>query len=74
MDGPTRVVSVGSDWQLFQIPFSEFARAGFGSWQDGEDHRPEPLALDETYQLQFAVPLAESFDVYFDNVGLIVPE
>lgn len=74
-DAPWFDVRVGAQWQLFEISFASFARFGFGTWVDGLDHRAEPPALNEVYQLQFELDkYAEPFDVYFDNIGLIVPE
>lgn len=73
-DAPYKNVPVTGEWTLIQIPFTELARGGFGSWKDG-DHKADPVVLTEAFQLQMEVDKAyPTFDVWVDNVGLIIPE
>jgi hypothetical protein len=72
-DTAHKVVTVTPAWQKFEVLFTDMARLDmFGTWQDGMDHKMEPPALNEAYQLQLEVGTLDTFDVWIDNVGFML--
>lgn len=76
---PRAATAVRDEWQLYEIPLSDFTREGWGSFNQGGE--PDSLSLDPTqvYQLQFHVatdstpatmPVAP-FELWLDNIGFI---
>ncbi len=69
-DSPTTTIKVGTDWKLYEIPFSNLMRENWGIPRDGLDSPPLSLAADRAYQVQFALPAnVPQFDLWLDNVG-----
>jgi hypothetical protein len=76
---PRAATAVRDEWQLYEIPLSDFTREGSGSFNQGGE--PDSSSLDPTqvYQLQFHVatdstpatmPVAP-FELWLDNIGFI---
>jgi hypothetical protein len=71
-DSPTATVEgVTDEWTLKELPLSMFKREGWGLHEEGVT---APTDLDPTaaIQLQFAVPVADQFEIWIDNVGFIL--
>lgn len=72
------IANVGSEWQLHEVLFSQLARGSWGVHNEDVTEVPTGPNLTKAYQLQFKIDNLKAnvqpneFDVWIDNVGLIL--